>query len=59
MAVADSFHAMISDRPYRLALSHEKAFEELSKYSGVQYDERCVLALKIAYAKGLIVNHSP
>ncbi len=56
MAVADSFHAMISDRPYRLALSHEKAFEELGKYAVSQYDERCVLALKIAYAKGLIVT---
>ena len=57
MAVADSFHAMISDRPYRLALSHEKAFEELSKYAVVQYDERCVQALKNAYTKGMIVTH--
>lgn len=57
MAVADSFHAMISNRPYRLALSHEKAFEELSKYSVVQYDESCVQALKNAYAKGLIITH--
>lgn len=56
MAVADSFHAMISDRPYRLALSHEKAFDELSKYSGVQYDERCVQALKNAYFKGQIIT---
>lgn len=57
MAVADSFHAMISDRPYRLALSQEKAFDELSKYSGVQYDEHCVQALKSAYTKGQIITH--
>jgi putative nucleotidyltransferase with HDIG domain len=57
MAVADSFHAMISDRPYRLALSHEKAFDELSKYSGIQYDERCVQALKNAYLDGQIITH--
>lgn len=57
MAVADSFHAMISDRPYRLALSHEKAFEELSINPGVCYDERCVQALKNAYIKGKIVTN--
>jgi putative nucleotidyltransferase with HDIG domain len=57
MAVADSFHAMISDRPYRLALSHAKAFEELSIHAGLQYDERCVQALKNAYEKGFIVTH--
>ncbi len=54
MAVADSFHAMISNRPYRLALTHEKAFEELTRYATTQYDERCVQALKNVYAKGKI-----
>ncbi len=54
MAVADSFHAMISNRPYRLALTHEKAFEELTKYVTIQYDERCVQALKNVYANGKI-----
>jgi len=57
MAVADSFHAMISDRPYRLALTHEKAFDELSKYAGVQYDDRCIQALKNAYLEGQIITH--
>jgi putative nucleotidyltransferase with HDIG domain len=57
MAVADSFHAMISDRPYRLALSHDKAFEELSLNPGICYDERCVQALKNAYIKGKIVTN--
>ncbi len=47
---------MISDRPYRLALSHEKAFSELDRCSGSHYDEQCVLALKSAYAKGLITT---
>lgn len=54
MAVADSFHAMISNRPYRLALSHDKAFEELTKFANTQYDDRCVNALKSLYAKGKI-----
>jgi putative nucleotidyltransferase with HDIG domain len=57
MAVADSFHAMISDRPYRLALSHEKAFEELRKFTDIQYDERCVQALKNVYDMGKIVTN--
>jgi len=57
MAVADSFHAMISDRPYRLALSHEKAFDELDRCSGIQYDERCIHALKNAYYTGNIKTH--
>ena len=57
MAVADSFHAMISDRPYRMALSHEKAFDELTKYANLQYDERCVQALKNLYAKEKIVTN--
>lgn len=56
MAVADSFHAMISDRPYRLALSHEKAFYELDKFSSVYYDPHCVHALKSAYSNGAIVT---
>lgn len=42
LAVADSFDAMTSDRPYRKALSRKKAFEELKKYSGTQFDPRIV-----------------
>lgn len=38
VCVADTFHAMISDRPYRKALTIEKAISELRKYSGTQFD---------------------
>jgi HD-GYP domain-containing protein (c-di-GMP phosphodiesterase class II) len=37
-AVADSFDAMISDRPYRRGLSYEQAIEELQRVAGVQFD---------------------
>lgn len=37
MAVADAFDAMTSDRPYRKALSINKAIEELKKNSGEQF----------------------
>lgn len=38
IAVADSFDAMTSNRPYRKGLSLDDAFEELRKYSGTQFD---------------------
>ena len=43
--VADAFEAMTSDRPYRTAMSHEKAFEELRRNSGTQFDPEVVEAL--------------
>ncbi len=42
IAVADSFDAMTSNRPYRNGLSVEVAFEELRKYSGSQFDPEIV-----------------
>ncbi len=38
LCVADSFDAMISERPYRKSLTIEQAFEELEKNSGSQFD---------------------
>jgi class 3 adenylate cyclase len=40
----DSFHAMVSDRPYRKALSREAAFAELLDNAGTQFDPRVVEA---------------
>jgi HD-GYP domain-containing protein (c-di-GMP phosphodiesterase class II) len=39
IAVADTFDAMTTDRPYRKALSSENAFEELKKNAGIQFDK--------------------
>jgi HD-GYP domain-containing protein (c-di-GMP phosphodiesterase class II) len=36
--IADTFDAMTSDRPYRRALPAEKAFNELERCSGTQFD---------------------
>jgi diguanylate cyclase (GGDEF)-like protein/putative nucleotidyltransferase with HDIG domain len=44
LAVADSFDAMTSDRPYRKALPIAEAREELQRCSGNQYDPRVVAA---------------
>lgn len=40
--VADAYEAMTSDRPYRKALSTEKALGELEKNKGTQFDPRVV-----------------
>jgi putative nucleotidyltransferase with HDIG domain len=41
-AVADTFDAMTSDRPYRNALPYEKAREELLLFAGSQFDPAVV-----------------
>jgi len=38
ISVADAFDAMTNDRPYRKALSLEKAVEEIERNSGTQFD---------------------
>jgi putative nucleotidyltransferase with HDIG domain len=38
LAVADTFDAMTSDRPYRKGLSAQTAFEEIERCSGAQFD---------------------
>jgi len=38
MAVADSFEAMTSDRPYRKRMSKKDAIDELKRYKGSQFD---------------------
>jgi len=44
IAVADAYDAMTSDRPYRDAMSHEKAVAEIEKASGKQFDPDVVTA---------------
>jgi diguanylate cyclase (GGDEF)-like protein/putative nucleotidyltransferase with HDIG domain len=47
----DAYHAMTSDRPYRPAMSHTEAMEELSRHAGTQFDPEAVQAL-IGYLYG-------
>lgn len=38
LAIADAYYAMTSDRPYRKAMPHEEAVEELKRKAGSQFD---------------------
>ena len=51
LSVADSFDAMVTDRPYRKGMPHWEAMEELEKFSGSQFDPKVVEAFKRVYAK--------
>jgi putative nucleotidyltransferase with HDIG domain len=43
-AAADTLDAMTSDRPYRAALPYERAYEEILRCSGTQFDPAVVKA---------------
>ncbi|MBI4691594.1 MAG: HD domain-containing protein [Nitrospirae bacterium] len=51
IAIADTFDAMTTDRPYRKGLSLEVAFEELKRCSGSQFDPQLVDAFIEAFEK--------
>ncbi|HSA16135.1 MAG TPA: HD domain-containing phosphohydrolase, partial [Spirochaetota bacterium] len=42
MAVADTYDAMTSDRPYRKAMSRDRALEIIREVAGVQLDPEVV-----------------
>jgi diguanylate cyclase (GGDEF)-like protein len=42
VAVADAYHAMVHDRPYSQALTHDEALAELRANAGTQFDPHVV-----------------
>jgi len=42
VSVADAYHAMVHARPYKGALTHEEALEELRRHAGTQFDPNVV-----------------
>lgn len=45
IAIADTYHAMISDRPYRKAIPQDKVIKELKGLRGLQYNKEVIDAL--------------
>jgi HD-GYP domain-containing protein (c-di-GMP phosphodiesterase class II) len=54
IAVADTFDALTTHRPYQKARSFDDALRLLNDLKGVAYDERIVEAFNRAYRQGLI-----
>jgi HD-GYP domain-containing protein (c-di-GMP phosphodiesterase class II) len=54
VAVADTYDAMTTDRPYRKALGKETAISELRKGSGIQFDREVIGAFIRAHELGEI-----
>ena len=50
VAVADAYHAMVHERPYSMAQSHEEALEELRLNAGTQFDPEVVEVFCSVYA---------
>jgi putative nucleotidyltransferase with HDIG domain len=55
IAVADTFDAITTDRPYRKKKGMDPAITEVSKHSGTQFDPEVVKAFLLAYQKGNII----
>jgi hypothetical protein len=55
IAVADSFDAMTTDRPYRRGLGADAAIAELIRGEQTQFDKRCVRAFVQLVTRGVIV----
>ncbi|MCK5236012.1 MAG: GAF domain-containing protein, partial [Deltaproteobacteria bacterium] len=58
IAVADTYDAMTTTRPYRKSLSEKVAIKELRDCSGTQFDGEVVKAFIKAYKKGIIREYS-
>ncbi len=53
VAVADAYHAMVHDRPYKPALDHDQALNELRQNAGTQFDPDVVEVFCAVYADGV------
>ena len=59
VAVAAAYSAMTTRRPYRPALTHEQAIDELRANGGTQFDPQVVAAACVVLARGLPESGDP
>jgi diguanylate cyclase (GGDEF)-like protein len=50
VAVADAYDAMVNDRPYKRAVTHDQAIAELRRHAGTQFDPELVSVFCDLYA---------
>lgn len=56
LAVADTFDALTSERPYRSGLADKAALEEMEVVKGTQLDPACVDTFITGYRKGFMIK---
>jgi diguanylate cyclase (GGDEF)-like protein/putative nucleotidyltransferase with HDIG domain len=56
----DAYHAMTSDRPYRQAMSHGAAIEEIAKCAGTQFDPKVTgMLIGSLYGRSNLIRRDP
>src|SRR3954470_8055701 len=53
VSIVDAYEAMVSGRPYRAAISHEAALDELRRQGGVQFDPELVEVFAVIFETGV------
>ena len=56
VAVADTFDAITTDRPYRKASTQAEALAEIRKYTGIHYSKEVVEAFYSALKAGKLMK---
>jgi HD-GYP domain-containing protein (c-di-GMP phosphodiesterase class II) len=51
VAVADAYDAMVHDRPYKRAMTHDQAIVELRRHAGTQFDPEIVAAMRTSISE--------